>query len=545
MPRRRHAYLALPVGLGAGLAALLLPVADADAQMPPDPSYRILRPSIDGSVNNSPQLRKPAGAVDSADSVPIGQMPVFGHPAAFGAGQTGFVSTGARRRKPKPGEARVQPGVGPPHLGPASLSSPPRAANRANRANRARTPIGGVPTPGGFVADSTPPAPRRRLPPEPDPFDPVGMHVGSFLLRSAVELTGGADSNPSRAYGGSAASALFVVAPEMQLRSDWNRHALDVDLRGSYTWLESVPSLDRPNLEAKANGRIDVTSQDRIDLQNRFLLSTDYPGSPNLQAGIAKLPIFTSVGATAGYGHTFNRLDISLKGTIDRTTYQESLLTDGTTFSNSDRNYDQYGVQLRGSYELNPGLKPFAELDVDSREHDLAFDRSGLQRDSNGITPRVGAKLDFAGELRGELSVGYTDRTYKDPSFQDLRGTIIDGSMVWSPTGLTSATLTAQSFANESVLAGVSGVLTQNYAIQVDHAFRRWLIGTAKLGFGTDDYVTSPRLDHRALASLGLTYKIDRNLQLKGEMRREWLHSNIAGNDYTANVFLAGMRLQN
>jgi hypothetical protein len=382
------------------------------------------------------------------------------------------------------------------------------------------------------------------VPPEPDPFGPVGVRVGSFLLRSAVELTGGADSNPSRAYGGSAASALFVVAPEMQLRSDWNRHALDVDLRGSYTWLASVPSLDRPNVEAKANGRIDVTSRDRIDLQSRFLLSTDYPGSPNLQAGIAKLPIFTSVGATAGYGHTFNRLDISLKGTIDRTTYQESLLTDGTTFSNSDRNYDQYGVQLRGSYELNPGLKPFAELGVDRREHDLPFDRSGLQRDSNGITPRVGARLDLAGELRGELSVGYTERTYKDPSFQDLRGTIVDGSVVWSPTGLTSATLTAQSFANESVLDGVSGVLTQNYAIQVDHAFRRWLIGTAKLGFGTDDYVTSPRLDHRALASLGVTYKMNRDMQIKGEVRREWLHSNIAGNDFTANVFLAGIRLQ-
>jgi hypothetical protein len=542
--RRRHTYLALPLGLGVGLGALLMVPADAIAQMPPDPSYRILRPAIDGSLNNSPQLRKPAGAADSAASVPIGQLPVFGHPPAWGAGQTGFVSTGARRRKPKPkpGEARAQPGLGAPQLGGPFPPSPRRVGTRTGR-TRARS--GGPTAPSSVGGVSSPLVPRWRLPPEPDPFDPVGVRVGTFLLRSAVEVTGGADGNPSRSYGGSAASALFVVAPEMQLRSGWSRHALDVDLRGSYTWLASAPALDRPNLEAKATGRIDVTSQDRIDLQNRFLLSTDYPGSPNLQASIAKLPIFTSAGATVGYGHTFNRLDISLKGTADRTTYQESLLTDGTTFSNSDRNYDQYGAQLRGSYEVNPGLKPFAELGVDRRQHDLPFDRSGLQRDSNGITPRVGARVDLAGELRGELSVGYAERTYKDPSFQDLRGMIVDGSMVWSPTGLTSATLTAQSFANESVLAGVSGVLTQNYAIQVDHAFRRWLIGTVKLGIGTDDYVTSSRLDHRALASLGVTYKIDRSLQIKGEVRREWLHSNIAGNDYIANVFLAGMRLQN
>src|SRR5580700_913581 len=91
VPRRRHAYLAPPLGFAAALAGLFVPGGDANAQMPPDPSYRILRPAIDGSVNNSPQLRKPAAAADSADSVPIGQLPIFGHPAAFGAGQTGFI----------------------------------------------------------------------------------------------------------------------------------------------------------------------------------------------------------------------------------------------------------------------------------------------------------------------------------------------------------------------------------------------------------------------------------------------------------------------
>jgi hypothetical protein len=29
----------------------------------------------------------------------------------------------------------------------------------------------------------------------------------------------------------------------------------------------------------------------------------------------------------------------------------------------------------------------------------------------------------------------------------------------------------------------------------------------------------------------GLTYKFNRTVQLKGEFRQEWLHSNVAGND--------------
>jgi len=37
--------------------------------------------------------------------------------------------------------------------------------------------------------------------------------------------------------------------------------------------------------------------------------------------------------------------------------------------------------------------------------------------------------------------------------------------------------------------------------LQVDHAFRRWLIATAKLGFGIDDYVARTR--RSALVRIG------------------------------------------
>jgi len=43
-----------------------------------------------------------------------------------------------------------------------------------------------------------------------------------------------------------------------------------------------------------------------------------YPGSLNLAADIAKLPIFTTVGGTFGVGQRFGLLDVALKGMIDR-----------------------------------------------------------------------------------------------------------------------------------------------------------------------------------------------------------------------------------
>ena len=90
----------------------------------------------------------------------------------------------------------------------------------------------------------------------------------------------------------------------------------------------------------------------------------------------------------------------------------------------------------------------------------------------------------------------------------------------------------------------MSGILYRDVGLQVDHAFRQWLIGTVKFGFGLDDYVGSSREDKRYSAGVGLTYKVNRMVQIKGEARRDWLRSNTSGNDYTADVFLLGVRLQ-
>jgi hypothetical protein len=109
---------------------------------------------------------------------------------------------------------------------------------------------------------------------------------------------------------------------------------------------------------------------------------------------------------------------------------------------------------------------------------------------------------------------------------------------------LTNVKLKIATAADESTVPGVAGVLRHDAALQVDHAFRRCLIATVKLGYGTDQYRGSAREDQRYSASLGLAYKLTRTTQVKGELRQEWLRSNIPGNDYTATIALVGLRLQ-
>jgi hypothetical protein len=380
---------------------------------------------------------------------------------------------------------------------------------------------------------------------EGDPYAALGIRAGSFLILPAVELSAAYATNPSSVPGGGP-SPYFVVAPELHAQSDWSRHSLTADIISSYTeyGADLTPSLNRPYVNSKIDGRIDVTRQTQINLEGRFIVDTDNPGSPNLQAGLAKLPVYTTVGGTAGVAQQFSRVSVSLKGTVDRSTYNNSVLTDGESISNDDRNYNQYAGILRLGYEVDPGMKPFVEVSEDTRVHDQQFDTNGFQRDSNGTSVKAGATIDVFGSLTGEIAVGYLQRDYQDPTLPNISGVIADGSLLWQATGLTTAKLTATSTVNESTLPGVSGDFSRDFNLQVDHALRRWLVATLIVGYGLDQYVGSPRVDNRYYASAGLTYKLSRSLQLKTTVRQDWLTSTVSGVAYNSTSALIGLRLQ-
>jgi hypothetical protein len=126
----------------------------------------------------------------------------------------------------------------------------------------------------------------------------------------------------------------------------------------------------------------------------------------------------------------------------------------------------------------------------------------------------------------------------------ELNGFLFDASLIYSLSALTNVKLTASTVAAETTVAGTAGVLTRNAGIEVEHSFRRWLVGAVKFNYGLDDYVGSTRKDDRYSVAGTLTYKLNRIAQVKGEVRHEWLHSTIPGVDYTATVFMLGMRLQ-
>jgi hypothetical protein len=535
----------------------------------------------------------------------IGMTPVYGSPTGFGAGDTGFDSSNGphRRRVAKtpasgseiappqqitfdqvpelppqvpstvpvlplppppqvePAKAASRPGaVLPPPPQPWPLSNPPTVVYPAAAASRPGAVLP-IPPPEDFVGSaSTPPpgmpppntlplgtVPHGTLPiAAGDPYEALGIKAGSFLILPAIELSAAYSTNPSHGSPTGPPSFYFVAAPELHVRSLWSSSSLTADITSSYTDYQNgtfVPPLSVPYLNAKVDGTFDVSRYTKILLESRATVTTDNPGSPNITAGLAQLPIDTTLGGMLGVAQQFSRFNVSLKGTFDRSMYSDAELTNGETGNFDWRAFDQYAGILRLGYEIDPGLKPFVEVDEDTRVHDSPVDINGENRNSKGSSVKVGGDISFSGSLTGEIAVGYMERDYVAP-LPNIGGATLDGSLLWQATALTTAKFTATSAVSESVLEGVSGAFSRDFNLQVDHALRSWLIATVKAGYGRDEYVGLTRDDNRYFASAGLTYKLNREMQLKGELRHDWLTSTATGAAYEATSFIMSLRLQ-
>nr|WP_249794984.1 outer membrane beta-barrel protein [Bradyrhizobium sp. Oc8] len=518
-----------------------VPQAPSDAiPAPPDP-------------NDDPRKRSETPAPSR-----VGQVPTYGLPAANGASSSGYDSLNRKRQQPKlyPGQPKPKKPAGPGSPAPsATLTLSPLGAPRiapppSETANKTPVPPA--------MAGTVPGQPqRRRLKADDDAFGAVGDYAGSFLIKGGLELSTGYDTNPARLQQ-PVGSPVYVVAPDLLVMSDWERHALVADLRGSFSgYTNNMPAtidglaspspveINRPDFTGHVDGRFDVNRDLKLTSQFRLRLATDNPGSPNVQAGLEKYPVYASYGGTFGFDQTFNRFQVAAGVTIDRTAYTDSKLTDGSTSSNDDRDFNQYGGVGRFSYELKPGLKPFVEIEGDSRVHDQPADRNGYFRDSNGGYAKVGSSFEFSRILTGEISVGYSARNYVDPRLSQLAGFLTSGSLIWNASGLTTVKFNTDTQIAETTVPGSSGVLVHTYAAEVDHDFRRWLTAIGKFTYGTYDYQGQNRNDKTYSLEGNLIYKLNRNVWIKGTLRHDILDSNQPGSSSQGTVAMLGVRLQN
>jgi len=369
-------------------------------------------------------------------------------------------------------------------------------------------------------------------------------HACSRNFLPAIQQSIGYDTNPNRSGSFHKSSTVFRTDGEVRLQGDWSAHALTGAMRGSYSEYPNVKGANRPEGEGRLGLRLDVSRDTQVDVEGRFQLDTQRPGSPDLNAAVTERPLVTTTGAAAGVTQRFNRLLVGLRGTVDRTVYEDAHLTNGTTLDQSDRDSNQYGLRLRVGYELTPGVIPFVDVLADRREYDQRIDNSGFRRSSDGVGVRAGSTFEITRTLTGEASAGLQQRSYEDPRLRDLRGPLVDAALIWSATPLTTVRLRAQSSIDETTLANSNGTLTQSARLEVQHDLRRNLSVTGLAGVTVSDYQGVALKDETFTVGARLDYKLTRSVVLRASFTHERLKSTDHSSDYSANTYLVGLRFQ-
>ncbi len=375
-----------------------------------------------------------------------------------------------------------------------------------------------------------------------EPFDPIGIKIGSFVLFPELELGGSWYSNVFRAPNADADAALDV-RPSARLVSNWSAHALEFRATGGLSYFNEFNSENDKAYLIESRGRLDITKRTNVQglisreqsLESRSALDASSAGSRTEQI---------TDRAEAALSHRFNRLSLQFRGSVTDFAFGDSENL-GAVSSNSDRDYTAYEETVRATWEFKPTLSVFTEVAVNQRDYDTVAASDLINRSSDGQRYRAGLSFGNTGQiLRGEVSLGYGVQSPDDARLRDIDGLILDANATWRVSDLTSVLFNARSDVTETTTTNVGGSFSRNAGIETRHALRRYLIASAGLTYSTQDSQDSVIDEDEVRAALGIEYFANRETVLFGRYAHTSFGSTDGATDYEADEIKVGVRLR-
>ena len=406
------------------------------------------------------------------------------------------------------------------------------------------------PAPGNFGA--TPPAATAAGVgvlgrPHPD-YDPLGVRAGSFIVLPKVDLGEYFDSNVYSIDSGVKSDFYTDVAPDVLIDSDWENHALDLDLGGDMKRYASQVSENVTNAHAIANGRLDVLNEVYILGGGQYQLAHEDRTSPNSIVGQKNPTEYQVAGLGLGYVHEPGRLGFRIDAIGNYFTYNNAQTATGATIVETDRNRFDYAVKPRLEYEIVPNYKAFVQASGSWSTYQSTFDQFGFKRDSSGWEADAGTAIDVTNLITGEIYAGYLDQYYADPRFKTAGGIGLGTNLLWTVTELTSVRLGASRSMQETIvnngaggaaLVEASSDLTTAATLSVEHELLRNVLLQAGLTYGQDDFQGITRLDNTYGANAEARYLINRVWTASLDLSYQDRVSNQSVNNYQREIVSA------
>jgi hypothetical protein len=378
--------------------------------------------------------------------------------------------------------------------------------------------------------------------PRPD-YDPLGIRAGSFFIFPSLTLSGQFDDNVFATSDDEDSDVGAIVAPQVDVNSDWSRHALNFSAGAAGAAFYEYQKNNYLDFFAATNGRLDVTRNDILSAGLRLDRLHEDRDDPDQTNANEDLTEYYRGALNTQYRHNFARFFTTIGGSVQRLDYDNS--ASDQEAERRDRN--EYGGRLRVGYDVSPRLDVFVQGDYSYRDYDedQIFQGQFVDKNSHGYRGRVGADIDLTGLIFGEVAVGYNVRDYESGELDDVQGFGANGSLTWNVTPLTSIILDLSSEIDETTVEFEGDVATANFqnsiGLDVTHELLRNVLLNANVGFERDDFQGTARADNIYSAGAGVTYLINRNLSLDANYRFTTRDSDDNNAEFDRNIVLVGI----
>jgi hypothetical protein len=427
---------------------------------------------------------------------------------------------------------------------PAFGADPTTAAQENASAGNSGSPattvedsdIGGVlpaaapPAIGDDSLETAPQAGRQNLPassvdglrPAAAPFsdEPPGVRLGTFILRPTVAQGLGYERTKT---GGDIDTRTFSTTTlRGVLISDWSRHQLTVDGAGTFEKNLSDSDNTEPEANVEADLRLDLSGDTIANLTAGYSLEREDSADPNAISGAKVQSAVQNFRGGARIRRDFGLIRGTLGAGVDRETYGDVELSDGSELSQKDRNNTTGVLTARIGYEVSPALIPFIEASGGRVFYDETRDSAGFARSGDVYTARAGVELDLGEKLRGEFGVGFDRQTFDDDRLKAINALALDGAVDWSPQRGTNVNLGLRTAIEPSTTPGESGFISYLAAAGITHELRSNLVARLIGSYEWRDFPTASAADQNVyIIGTGLSWNLNRYLALSGDISYE------------------------
>lgn len=339
---------------------------------------------------------------------------------------------------------------------------------------------------------------------------PLGVRAGAFLIYPQVEVSANATDNVFGATDDPVSDAYGIVAPRIDVSSQWSRNALNAHARGNFRRYLDNPIKNEDGYDVGIDSRLDIVGDsnlraavnaDRIYI-NQF--SGDFP-----QFAAASVPLDRQVASLRGT-YALNRLQLIGDVNVTRLNYGDTLALDGTLI---DQDYlDRTAARFIGRAEYN--LSPVTALFIQGTyvKHDYLNPSVDFDRSGDEVRVVGGAAFDLTPLVRTRVGVGYLTRQYDAPGVDKLSGLALDLQVDYLFTELTTISLAARRDVRDAVIIGSPGYIASRLSLEVDHELFRNLILVARGDAERDAFARIDRDDTLFHVGAAAYYTLNRSV---------------------------------